>query len=529
MSSARNTKVGVVWFKRDLRVSDHKPLAEATRRCSGGVVGLYIYEPIVMQAEEHDARHLAFINDCLSELRAQIRRRGSELLLASGDAVEVLERLRRAIGFTELLSHEETGLRATFDRDLAVAEWARKSGVAWTEYPQHGVIRPLTSRDGWARKWQARMAEETADTPDVIPSVEGTSLEAFGSVGLCQPVIAAPSSIQVGGSGEAERVLNSFLYRRGQLYQSEMSSPLAGAEACSRISTHLAYGSLSIRTALRAAQGRSRSLNGDRGAEAADWRRSIASFEKRLRWHCHFIQKLEDEPEIEHRNFNRAYDNMRTERHADWSASEAARFESFVSATTGYPFIDACLRCLHETGWINFRMRAMLMSFASYHLWLHWKQPAIHLARLFTDFEPGIHYSQCQMQSGVTGINTIRIYSPIKQQIDQDPTGEFVRHWIPELEGVPDEYLAEPHTMPGMTQHMAGCVIGEHYPEPIVDHKLAYADAKRRIFEHRNTPEAREESQRVYLKHGSRQRPSRHRSGSRPQDDRREETKRNEH
>lgn len=287
-----------------------------------------------------------------------------------------------------------------------------------------------------------------------------------------------------------------------------MSNPLAGADACSRISAHLAYGSLSIREAHHAARERTIELKGEAGPDAASWRRSVASFDKRLRWHCHFIQKLEDEPQIEFRNFNRAFDGLRTEDHAEWTDEERRRFNAWATGTTGYPFVDACIRSLHATGWINFRMRAMLMSFASYHLWLHWKQPAIHLATLFVDFEPGIHYAQCQMQSGTTGINTVRIYSPIKQGIDQDPEGVFIRRWVPEIADLPDEHIHEPHTTPELTQSLAGCVIGEDYPRPIVDHKTAYNEAKRRIFEARGSTNARSEARRVYRKHGSRKRPA---------------------
>jgi deoxyribodipyrimidine photo-lyase len=162
------------------------------------------------------------------------------------------------------------------------------------------------------------------------------------------------------------------------------------------------------------------------------------------------------------------------------------------------------MRALHAGGWINFRMRAMLVSFAAYHLWLHWRPTAQYLARHFLDFEPGIHFSQFQMQSGTTGINTVRIYSPIKQALDQDPDGIFIKQHVPELAAVPTEYLAEPHLMPSALQRRIGCVIGEHYPPPIVEHSTAYRAARERVAALRRRDEARAEADVVQAKHGSR-------------------------
>jgi deoxyribodipyrimidine photo-lyase len=210
------------------------------------------------------------------------------------------------------------------------------------------------------------------------------------------------------------------------------------------------------------------------------------------------MQKLEDEPRLEFENLSRAFDTIRT------GPPDADIFGAWCAGQTGYPMVDACMRAVEATGWLNFRMRAMVVSFASYHLWMHWREPAQWLGRRFTDFEPGIHYSQFQMQSGTTGINTVRIYSPTKQVKDQDPSGAFIRRWVPELESVPDEFLAEPHLMPALTQQMMGCVIGRDYPAPIVDHKTAYRAARERIFAVRRTDLAREEAARIVEKHGSR-------------------------
>ena len=305
------------------------------------------------------------------------------------------------------------------------------------------------------------------------------------------------------GEGEARRVLASFLGDRGVNYRADMASPVEGWTGCSRLSPHLAWGTISTRRVVRETRARIEQLREarDAGAEVDKrWFGSLSSFDARLHWRCHFMQKLEDEPRLEFENLSRAYDGLRDE------TIDRERFEAWCAGMTGYPMVDACMRAVEATGWLNFRMRAMVVSFASYHLWLHWPEPARWLGTRFTDFEPGIHYPQFQMQSGTTGINTVRVYSPAKQVRDQDPTGRFVRRWVPELEGVPDEYLAEPHTMPALTQQMVGCVIGRDYPAPIVDHKTAYHAARERIFALRRTPEARAEAARIVQKHGSRKR-----------------------
>jgi deoxyribodipyrimidine photo-lyase len=155
------------------------------------------------------------------------------------------------------------------------------------------------------------------------------------------------------------------------------------------------------------------------------------------------MQKLEDEPAIETRCLHPACEGLRP-READ-----AARLAAWEAGETGIPFVDACMRYLRATGWLNFRMRSMLVAVASYHLWLDWRATGPHLARMFTDYEPGIHWPQVQMQSGTTGMNTVRIYNPVKQGRDQDPSGAFTRAWVPEVRDVPDRFLQEPWTLGG--------------------------------------------------------------------------------
>jgi deoxyribodipyrimidine photo-lyase len=526
--------VELVWLKRDLRIDDHQPLAEAARH--GPVVALHVFEPEVLHAREHDGQHLAYQLDALRELSAALARRGIPLLLRTGGVPQVLAQVRRERPFVRLWSHEETGLLATFARDLRVGEWARDAGVQWRELPQTGVVRRLKSRDGWARSWSARMEAEQARlvvrpqwrlplAPDPVPE-----REVLGVVAAWRGEAGASHQGRAGASA-ARRVLEEFLARRGLDYVPSMSAPGPARVGCSRLSEHLAFGAISMRAVWQATRTRLEELQAEldavRGAEPARgrraggaippevarllrWRRSLSAFAQRLHWHCHFMQKLEDKPDLESRNLHSGYDGLRE------AEFDEARFAAWKAGATGYPMVDACMRSLVASGWLNFRMRAMLMSFAAYHLWLHWREPAKWLGAQFLDFEPGIHYAQAQMQSGTTGINTLRMYSPAKQAQDHDPRGEFIRRFVPELAGVPDEHLAAPHLMTRAEQESAGCRVGRDYPAPIVDHKEAIASARARFAALRRDPAVRAESKEVLARHGSRKRPAstRRRAGS---------------
>ncbi len=371
-----------------------------------------------------------------------------------------------------------------------MAAWTRGASVPWYEARQFGVIRRLRSRNGWAKAWDRDMAEPITPPPQALAPVKGdwpTHIPAAAELGL------APDPCphrQPGGRAAGLAILESFLTARGRDYRYQMSSPVTAFDASSRLSPHLAWGTLSMREVAQASSARIQALKASNDPEATRWRASMVSFAGRLHWHCHFMQKLEDEPRIEFENLHRAYDGLRPE------VADPHRLAAWSEGATGFPFVDACMRALNQHGWINFRMRAMLMAFASYHLWLPWRESGLHLARKFVDYEPGIHWSQVQMQSGTTGINTMRVYNPVKQGVDQDPTGCFVRAFVPELAGVPVVFIQEPWLWPG------AAVLP--YPPPIVNHAQAARAARDALYAVRQGADHKREANEIFAKHGSR-------------------------
>ena len=362
--------------------------------------------------------------------------------------------------------------------------------LPWQEERQSGVIRRIGTRDGWARRWDAFMGEAETLPPRALPplDIESGPIPTAADLGLAPDPCAER---QRGGRTTGLDLLDSFLHQRGAPYRKAMSSPVTGFEHCSRLSPHLAWGTLAMRGTAQATWGRQRDLkqHGIKGG----WRGSMSSFSGRLHWRDHFTQKLEDEPRLEFENLHRAYDGLRA------TLPDATRLHAWAMGETGLPFVDACMRALNATGWMNFRMRAMLMAVASHHLWLDWRKPGEHLARQFTDYEPGIHWPQVQMQSGTTGINTVRIYNPVKQGQDQDPNGTFTRQWLPELANVPDTFLQTPWKWEG-----AAGILGRTYPDPIVDHLLAAREAREKVWSRRRGPAYRKDANAIQSKHGSR-------------------------
>jgi len=485
----------LVWFKRDLRWQDHAALSEAA--AGGAVRCIYVVEPALWLQPDAALQHFEFVRESLQALDCALRVHGGSIEIHTGELPQVLSHIWQEAPFRALHSHQETGNGFTYARDIQVAAWCQAHQVPWTQHAQFGVVRGLKNRSLWQAAWEKHMAAPLQNFSDLRfykpPSNAALSMPAPAHLTHNPPLR------QRGGRPLALATLHSFLHARSLGYRGGISSPLSAPDACSRLSAYLAFGCISMREVVQLTRAHGAQLP----PQASRHRAGLTAFVSRLYWHCHFIQKLESEPEIEWRNMHRGYDGLRED---DFNP---AHFAALKSARTGWPMVDACVTMLRETGWLNFRMRAMLVSVAAYPLWLHWRPVGEWLATQFLDYEPGIHWSQLQMQSGTTGINTTRVYNPIKQAQDHDPHGTFVRRWLPSLRRVPDSALFEPWLLSQPLGLDPGSPEGAAIASPVVALAQATREAKQRLYARRQNAEVKAGQKAVVDKHASRK-PRRH-------------------
>lgn len=476
--------INIVWLKRDLRTHDHEPLFLAEKQNLPYLI-IYIFEPSLLQYPDTSLRHLQFQYHSILQMNIRLEQHGHRVHIFHAEADEVFQYLSDHFQILNVYSYCESGIRLSYQRDKKLNSFFKKQQTDWKEFQRDGIIRGIKNRIEWDKKWLVQMQRPVSQnhfTPE-----KGIQFDHPYTLdpNLKKQLEAYPAHFQPAGESYAFKYLISFLNERSRNYSKHISKPLDSRKSCSRLSPYIAWGNLSIRQVYHAAVQKIVQTSGHGG---------LKNFITRLKWHCHFIQKFEVECRYEYECINRGFEKLEWEQHTEW-------LEAWKQGKTGIPIIDACMRCLHETGWLNFRMRAMLVSFLCHHLLMDWREGVYHLARLFLDYEPGIHYPQFQMQAGTTGVNTLRIYNPVKNSLKHDADGIFIKTWIPELENLPSKFIHTPWELTDFDCKLYHFSQGVDYPNPIINLEINSKIGRDKIWKLRGHPTTKTEGIRIIETH----------------------------
>ena len=483
-----NTKpnLHIVWLKRDLRLYDNEAIFNAI---SSGkrVLLLYAFEPLLINDDHYSQRHWDFIKESIVDLNEELKPYNSKILTVNADIIVTINQILTNYQVTNMYSHQETGILITYNRDKSFKRFCKNNLINWHENINNGVQRGLKNRDKWLELcnmfYEMEPLPFSPDENQLLSIEEINELEKNFKIPSLETNSNKP--FQKGGRQMGLKYLNSFFEERYINYMFHISKPELSRSSCSRISPYIAWGNLSVREVYHQAF---------KLKKTSKHKKALEAFMSRLRWQSHFVQKFEMEHTMEEASINKGFHKLKKSISQEYQTA-------WKTGKTGYPLVDACMRCLNETGYLNFRMRALVVSFFTHNLWQPWQEATTHLSQMFLDFEPGIHFPQLQMQAGETGINMLRIYNPIKNSLEHDPVAEFIKKWVPELKNLDTVFIHQPYLMTELEQQFYNFKLGIDYPKPIVDVNITRKKATDTLWNMRDDALVKKERLRILKKH----------------------------
>jgi deoxyribodipyrimidine photo-lyase len=454
----------LLWFRRDLRLHDHPALHGACEEAER-LVCVFCFDDVLLGGRHASGPRTQFMLECLRGLDEGLRARGSRLVVRRGNPSHELATLAQEVQASSLHFSADVGpfarrrqqevKRALVQRDVAVVAHPGLFAVDGLTAIRTRAGDPYTVFTPFYKNWLTQPRREVLGAPRSLPEPAARTatgmLPTLASLGLEQEL----SDPMPGGEAAAREALRRFL--AGPIDDYDDGRNVLTGKSVSRLSPYLHFGAISPREI-------EERLDGGRGAEA---------FRRQVCWRDFYAHVLGHFPANAKSEFQERYRGMR------WSRAET-HFAAWCEGRTGYPAVDAGMRQLRRQGWIHNRARLVVGSFLTKDLGIDWRWGERWFMRHLLDGDEASNNGNWQWIASV-GVDPApafqRMFNPARQQERFDPDGGYVREYVPELAGVPDEYLAEPWTMPDEIQHQSGCMIGRDYPQPIVDHAEARREA----------------------------------------------------
>jgi deoxyribodipyrimidine photo-lyase len=455
-------KTAVWWIRRDLRLADNQALAAALNAAEQ-VIPLFIVDPFFEQSDYAGEKRRAFLWAGLAQLDADLRERGSRLIVRYGRPQQILNAILEESGAGAIFAEEDFTSYAR-RRDEQIAESLPLTLTAGlVVHPPGTVLKPdgdpyIVFTPFKKKAWLERPLPQPADllpAPDKINTLESIQSEALPT----EPKLPKAMPF-IPGEAEAQRRLRAFAQATIDRYAEDRNT--VSVAGTSQLSPYLRFGMISARQAVVTAVSCLKSAPTKEAHKGAD------TWLSELIWREFYIHILYHFPHVLQRSFRPEYDGIAWRNRED-------EFAAWGNGRTGYPLVDAAMRQLTTSGWMHNRARMVVASFLVKDLLIDWRWGEKFFMQHLVDGDPAANNGGWQWTAG-TGTDAapyFRIFNPTSQAKKFDPQGEYIRRWLPELADVPKEFIHEPWQMPPLMQKSANCQIGSDYPAPIVDHHEA--------------------------------------------------------